>query len=672
MFTEGKDKAIKKFTEWALVIFMALFPFIFYIKYLYYGTASRSVNLVIVAEVLAVIIGCALLSRERRLKIAKSPITIALLAFLVVLVVSAFAGVDLHTSFWSRATRMTGIFYFLHIGFFYLCLMMVFQSDKKRDLLIKTFLISAAVFSIGALLARDGLGLIFAEKPWQGFTFGNSSFAAMYLYAAFMLSFYYVFSLEGVQRWWHKLLPLVYIINPFFINKDLWLGKINVLDDPLTVLGGAQASAVTAIVSVFGLLAIYLISKIKSSKIRIGTFITVAIVGVTIFTGAVYSFLTPGQFIHEAYLSQETPARPIVWELSKESISQKPLLGWGTDNFDRAFEASYDNRLLEQKNGAEPWFDRAHNIFIDQTVESGYVGLIAYLLVYLAIIVSMGYVMWKSSDRKNQALAAVITVYFFGHLLELQTAFDTSISYIAVVFMAALGAFLFHKVYEENKKEKSVISLHPVLSRVAGAVMIAGFGYLFVVGTVPIVKAEKANGYVHDIGSSEKRLERYPALFGSPVDPASFLWRTVSDFQRGIAEKPEVLEDPKKRESFLKEAEFFASESEKYLARRPDDFRMHLTLANIYIYQKLLGVDNLEKAHEVLDRAEILVPKFPQTHWMKAVAYLYQAKFKLARDSAREAYDLNPGVEQSRKMIDYIEKSTNTFPDITFYNFLQI
>lgn len=672
MFIEGKNKAITKFTEWALVIFMALFPFIFYIKYLYYGTTSRSINLVIVVEVLAVIIGLALLSRERRLKIAKSPITLALLAFLVVLVVSAFAGVDLHTSFWSRATRMTGIFYFLHIGFFYLCLMMVFQSDKKRDLLIKTFLISAAIFSVGALLARDGLGLIFAEKPWQGFTFGNSSFAAMYVYAAFILSFYYVFSLEGVRRWWHKLLPLVYVINPFFINKDLWLGKINVLDDPLTVLGGAQASAVTAIVSVVGLFGIYLISKIKSRKIRIRAFFATGMIGAAIFVGAVYSFLTPGKFLHEAYLNQETPARPIVWELSKESISQKPLLGWGTDNFDRAFEANYDNRLLEQKNGAEPWFDRAHNIFIDQTVESGYVGLAAYLLVYLAILASMIYVMWKSSNRNQQALAAVITVYFVGHMLELQTAFDTSISYIAVVFMAALGASLFHKVYDEHAKEKSVISLYPVMTRIVGVVMIAGFGYLFVVGTVPIVKAQKANGYVHDIGSSEKRLERYPALFGSPVDPASFLWRTVSDFQRGIAEKPEVLDDPKKRESFLKESQFFIAESEAYLARRPDDFRMHLTLANMYIYQRLLGVDNLDKAHEVLARAEKLVPKFPQTHWMDAVAYLYQAKFKLARDAARKAYDLNPGVEQSRKMIDYIETSTNTFPNITFYNFWQI
>ena len=672
MFIEGKNKFITKFTEWALVIFMALFPFVFYIKYLYYGTASRSVNLVIVAEILAVVIGLALLSRERRLKIAKSPITIALFTFLIALVISAFAGVDFHTSFWSRATRMTGIFYFLHIGFFYLCLMMVLQSEKAKKVLIKTFLISAALFSVGALLARDGLGLIFSEKAWEGFTFGNSSFAAMYVYAAFMLSFYYVFTLDGVKKWWHKLLPLVYIINPFFINKNLWLGKINVIDDPLTIIGGAQASAVTAVVSVCALLVIYLISKIKSVKARMRTFIVVAVIGVAVFAGGVYSFLTPGQFIHEAYLNQETPARPIVWELSKKSISEKPLLGWGTDNFDRAFEASYDNRLLEQKNGAEPWFDRAHNIFIDQMVESGYVGLAAYLLVYLAIIVSMGYVMWKSSDRKNQALAAVITVYFAGHLLELQTAFDTSISYIAVVFMAALGASLFHKVYEEHKKEKSVILLPNFVSHIVGVVATLSFGYLFVVGTVPIVKAQKANGYVHDIGSSEKRLERYPALFGSPVDPASFLWRTVSDFQRGIAEKPEVLEDPKKREAFLKEAEFFIARSEEYLAHRPDDFRMHLTLANMYIYQRLLGVDNLEKAHEVLDRAEQLVPKFPQTHWMDAVAYLYQAKFKLARDAARKAYDLNPGVEQSRKIIDYIETSTNTFPNITFYNFWQI
>jgi hypothetical protein len=57
---------------------------------------------------------------------------------------------------------------------------------------------------------------------------------------------------------------------------------------------------------------------------------------------------------------------------------------------------------------------------------------------------------------------------------------------------------------------------------------------------------------------------------------------------------------------------------------------------------------------------------------MKSVAYLYQRKFDLAREWAKRGYDLNPNIEQSKKIVDYIERSIKTFPEIDFYTFGQI
>lgn len=672
MFLEGKGGGLRTAIERILYVFIAVFPFLFYIGYLFHGTSSRAINLVVVVEVVAILLGFMLLSKTSRLSLMKSPITLSLLVFLVILVISGFFGVDVHTSFWSRMTRMSGIFYFIHIGVFYLFLTMLFTALDKRLTFIKTFLVSAAVFSVGALLSNDGLGLIFVGKPWDGFTFGNSSFAAMYVYAAFTLSLYYVYAEIPARRWWHWLLPLLFVINPFFINKNVWLGKVNVFQDPLTVVGGAQASAMTAVVTVLGLLVVYGISRMKSVKLRRQFVFGLAALGIIVLAVAIRSFTVPGGFLNEAYLSQETPARPIVWELSRKAMDERPVWGWGTDNFDRGFEKFYDNRLLEKKNGAEPWFDRAHNILIDQRVESGMLGLIAYILVYIAIAACMLYVILQSSDKKRQALAAVLLVYFVGHFVELQTAFDTTISYPAVAIMAALAAAVFHDVLKERRGDGASIRLSAGVRYAAAVLLIGGFGYLFVIGTVPIIRAQNANGIIHRVGSSAGRLEHYPALFSSPVDPATILWKSISDFQRGIAGKPEVLEDPAKVALFVEETEFFAKRAEEYLVARPDDYRMHLTLANLYIYQRLLGVDSLGKAHDMLDRAALLVPQAPQTYWMKSVAYLYQAKFLDARRTARQAYDLNPGIEQSRVMIDYIERSMDEFPNLSFYNFWQI
>ena len=74
----------------------------------------------------------------------------------------------------------------------------------------------------------------------------------------------------------------------------------------------------------------------------------------------------------------------------------------------------------------------------------------------------------------------------------------------------------------------------------------------------------------------------------------------------------------------------------------------------------------------LLDDAIKLVPESPQPYWMKAVAYIYMRKFDLAREYAKKAYDLNPKIAQSQKVIDYVERSIKTFPEIDLYFFQQI
>jgi hypothetical protein len=57
---------------------------------------------------------------------------------------------------------------------------------------------------------------------------------------------------------------------------------------------------------------------------------------------------------------------------------------------------------------------------------------------------------------------------------------------------------------------------------------------------------------------------------------------------------------------------------------------------------------------------------------MKSVAYLYAKKFDLAKEYAKKAYDLNPNVGESSRIVEYIDKSIKTFPEIDLYQFKQI
>ncbi|MBA3551108.1 hypothetical protein H0W32_02795 [Patescibacteria group bacterium] len=357
--------------------------------------------------------------------------------------------------------------------------------------------------------------------------------------------------------------------------------------------------------------------------------------------------------------------------MSQKSVAQKPILGWGTDNFERVFEKNYDNRLLQNNYGAEAWFDRAHNIFFDQTVDSGIAGIISYLAIYVVIILSLIYVTLNSQEKNDRTFAGILIIYFSLHLIELQTAFDSSISYIMVAFMIVSSMVLFYRTQHHVKLQKKIVINHK-LKYIVATVLILFFVWSTCWGLIPILRAQITNGNLRSVGSTEKRIPMYFILFNSPMDSHGFLWRTTTDFQRGIAANSGVLVDERKVNELKKEMLIFEEKYRQFIEDNPNHFRARLNLADILIYQRLFEVDKLEEAQKILDQAITLVPQSPQPYWMKAVGYIYMKDFEHAREYAKKAYDLNPNIEQSTEVMNYVEESIKTFPDIDLYFFKQI
>ena len=69
----------------------------------------------------------------------------------------------------------------------------------------------------------------------------------------------------------------------------------------------------------------------------------------------------------------------MIWNISWQGVKERPILGWGQDNFSFVFTKYYNPQMYAQ----EPWFDRSHNVFLDWLVAAGVVGLIAYLYLFL-------------------------------------------------------------------------------------------------------------------------------------------------------------------------------------------------------------------------------------------------------------------------------------------------
>lgn len=660
MFLFGQE-GFKKILRSIFLVFIAVFPFLQYRGFLFNGTSTRSFNLILLIEILVVVIGFLMYRKKTEVSIIKSPILIGLFVLFISMAISAFLGVDLHVSFWSKITRTTGLYYFLHLGVFYLLVTGLFVEKKDLRKLIKVFVVSSVVFSLGALLSMDGLKIFFANREWAGFTFGNSSFAAMYLFAGFVMSLYYAYSSEKKDRnIFHYLFPILIILNPYL------LGLFR-----KGFIGAAQSSSIAVFATIVMLLGAWAISKINSVKVRRALILGFMVVGLLVSIFAVKSFLTSGGFIQEKYLEKATAARPFVWELSDRAIKERPVFGWGLDNFDKAYQSYYDNKVMEKVNGAEAWFDKAHNVFVDQAVEGGYVGVLVYFALFLTIIGSMIYVLFNSKEKNNQALAVFVIVYFIGHLMEIQTAFDTTISYLPLSIMASLATLV---LYQTRKSQgvNTEFKIGTNMKYVGASLAIVLFAGMFFIGTVPVFRAQITNGYIRTAGSSEKRLLVYKTMFNSPIDLPGSLNRTVTDFQKGISLSPNLLTDPNKVEGFKKELDVFVDEYEKYLATNTNDYRASTELVNIYIYQRLFDVDNLAKAHIEADKAIEIVPNAPQAYWQHAVAYLYQRKFNEARLWSEKALNLNTKIEESQHVSEYIEKSIKTFPEIDLFNFIML
>ncbi len=561
---------------------------------------------------------------------------------------------------------MTGIWYFLNLGLVMFVFWGISTNRDRQNRMILTIIISTALYSFLSFLGPEGLGFLFKNYTSDGFTFGNSTFAGMYIFATFLLSLYYL--LQSIsKKWWMYAIPVTLVINPYIINRQIWFG-----DFSNGFIGEARSSTYAVLISLVGLFFIWLISKIKDKTIRHRVAYFSFGVSLCVVAICAYSLLSPGGFLRKVYLNQSTAARPLVWEMSEKSIKQKPLLGFGADNFERVFEKNYDNRLLQDEYGKEAWFDRAHNIFIDQVVDNGILGLALYILVYIIVIFSLLYSALNSSDNTDRLFASILIVYFSMHFLELQTAFDTTVSYPLLAFMFVAAIVILGRTMASIKGKDSQFIVNSKIKYLISGVLIVFFSWSLLVGWFPILNAEITNGYIRKIGSPEKRIPSYKTLFGSPMDTHSFLWRTVTDFQRGIAQNPDILNDPQKVKLLKNELSIFEDSYKTYIKNNPNNFRARLGLADVLIYQRLFEEDKLKEAQEVLDAASALVPQSPQPYWMKAVGYIYMKKFDLARQYAKSGLALNPKIKESQKVVSYVEKSIKDFPDIDLFFFTQI
>jgi O-antigen ligase len=112
--------------------------------------------------------------------------------------------------------------------------------------------------------------------------------------------------------------------------------------------------------------------------------------------------------------------RITIWHMALEGIKEKPVTGWGQEGYNYIFNKYYEPSLYAQ----EPWFDRAHNIFLDWAVAGG----IPALLLFLTALLTVAWSLYRAPVSRAERVLLLSAL--FGYAVQGLAVFDNLFTYI--------------------------------------------------------------------------------------------------------------------------------------------------------------------------------------------------------------------------------------------------
>lgn len=334
----------------------------------------------------------------------------ALMGLLGIFLLSTIFSVDKYFSLWGSPWRGGGVVNFI---FYIIFTILLFLNIKKEDwpkLWNFSFFIGA-IISLMAIIQYYGLfsSIFTTAQSRPASTLGNTIILA--IYCSLLLFNIIPLTIKEKNLTKKTLYCLCAIVFVFTI-----------------IISETRAVYIGSAVGLLHFLIAYP-KKLKVAKINTIIFVSIIILTI-IFTNLVPGFLGKigNRFLIKNALGDERFAS---WQVALKGLMQKPLLGWGPENFAVAFDKNYDPILISSF-----WWDRAHNIFLDIGVQTGFLGIIAYILLFITLFWQLQKIRQKIPEDKSliihgiqSSLIAYLVANFFS--------FDAFGTYLIFFFIIA-------------------------------------------------------------------------------------------------------------------------------------------------------------------------------------------------------------------------------------------
>ncbi len=522
------------------------------------------------------------------------------------MVIANALAVNPHKAFWSNFERMDGFVTLVHVFLFFIVLSTMLTTDKLWRKWWLFFISGATLLCGYGLLQLAGLAEIHQGSSRVDASIGNAAYLAVYLLFAAAVSLWQGLESKGWVRY-----------TLFGIS-----GLCAVI-----IFATATRGAILGLVGAIALGAILWMLEAGKKKARLAA--GGVLLGLLVLAGAFFSLKETSFIQNDPTLSRIASISPAdgstrftLWSMAAEGVAERPVFGWGQEGFNYVFQKYYRPSLFEQ----EPWFDRAHNTYIDWLIAGG----VPALLLFVSLLVSAVITLYRKTVSRPERILLVcaLAAYSFQALF----VFDNLMSYIGLAALLAAahaaGGSASKKLTElpEVTSQSAVTTLVPIVLTLAVAI----------VWMVNIPSIAQASRLVTALGYSQQKPAESLVLFKEAASERGLGDQEVSEqfltFASSMRSRTDVTEQV--RSDIVVAA---LTRMQEQVVKTPTDARLRVQYAT-----GLRALGQQQKSLEESGSALVISPK-KQTIMMERGFELWEADKKAeARDMFRAMYELDP------------------------------
>lgn len=428
----------------------------------------------------------------------------------------------------------------------------------------------------------------------------------------------------NTNNWIHiTLYILVAVFNAFILFK--------------TGTRGAFVGLVIGLV----LSSIYLAWKEKNKIIRFGAigFLTAVVVSVGFLgifkqsdfvknSNQLNRFAQLVTTDYRSVLENQGEARTMIWGMAYEGFKEKPILGWGQDNFGYVFAKHYNPGMY----GQEQWFDRSHNVFMDWLTAAGVLGLIGYLSLFLTALYFIFSKKAGFTIIERSVWLGLLAAYFIHNIF----VFDNLSSYVLFFLILAYINDRYTHDRNENVGHKNITEEDKnkfILIGVVSLFAISYIGYQTILKPytqntklIGILKSLQTVGVKNDI---DKQFKEVLDLGGTGKFEA---FEQLSTLLPKVLSQENVSTTTKQNISVL-----YKTMVDEYDKEKNQDARFNYFVSNTY---RSLGM--LDQSLIYADRAYKLSPEKQSFAYNKALILMNNGDLNGTLGLLKKAYEDAP------------------------------